>query len=250
MLHTIYFSPSGTTKKTARLIAGNIDADFIEHDITLGDVPVLNDDDPVLIAVPVYAGRVPELASARLSRLCGNGRKAVAAVIYGNRDYDDALLELCEILFARGFDVVTAGAFIAQHCIFPKVAADRPDEYDEQKIKKFAEYTVKAFSSGSSLDIGTVKGKKPYKKPGAVPLHPEADKKVCNECGKCATQCPVEAIDHEHPYFTDKTKCISCCRCINICPQGARSFRGLLYKVAGWKFVRDNTRRLEPEWFV
>ncbi len=83
-----------------------------------------------------------------------------------------------------------------------------------------------------------------------MPLHPEADKDLCNDCGTCAGQCPVQAIDPENLRVTDGSKCIACCRCINVCPQKARRFGGVLYKMAGWKFVRDNARRLEPEWFV
>ena len=70
------------------------------------------------------------------------------------------------------------------------------------------------------------------------------------DSGTCAGQCPVQAIDPENPRVTDGSKCIACCRCINVCPQKARRFGGVLYKMAGWKFVRDNARRLEPEWFV
>ncbi|MDE6454018.1 MAG: 4Fe-4S binding protein [Muribaculaceae bacterium] len=83
-----------------------------------------------------------------------------------------------------------------------------------------------------------------------MPLHPRVDERKCNSCGACAALCPTGAINPQNPHSTDGTKCITCCRCIGTCPQDARSLGGLLYRVAGWKFVRDNSRRLEPEWFA
>jgi len=253
MLHSIYFSPSGTTAKIAGLIGARLSDNCMSHDITVKPMPelVIEDaEDIVLLAVPVYAGRVPELASERLAAVHGKGQKAIAVAVYGNRDYDDALVELCDIAKARGFEVVAAGAFIAEHCIFPKVAAGRPDSGDELRIAEFVSAAGKNISEGKTLDLAAVKGNRPYRKPGSVPLHPEVDSRLCDTCGACARQCPTGAIDVENPRVTDNAKCITCCRCIHVCPRGARRFGGLLYKAAGWKFVRDNSRRLEPEWFV
>lgn len=81
-------------------------------------------------------------------------------------------------------------------------------------------------------------------------MHPDVDKQKCNSCGSCALQCLTGAIDMQNTKLTDGKKCMMCCRCINVCPSDARHLGGLLYKVAGWKFVKDNSRRLEPEWFV
>lgn len=87
----------------------------------------------ILLIAPVYAGRIPEMAAKLFSQIDGHGMKAIVAVVYGNRDYDDALLELADIAIADGFEVIGAGAFIAQHCIFPKVANGRPDSSDNDK---------------------------------------------------------------------------------------------------------------------
>ena len=80
--------------------------------------------------------------------------KAIVAVIYGNRDYDDALLELADIAVEDGFEVVAAGAFIAQHCIFPKVANGRPDASDMAVATDF----IKRAKESGKLDISTIKG--------------------------------------------------------------------------------------------
>lgn len=252
MLHTFYFSPSGTTKATVDILSGSIGTETVHHDMTVdaGQFTVDSPDDTVLIAAPVYAGRIPPVAAARLSGVRGKGQKAVVIVVYGNRDYDDALVELCDIAAAQGFKVVAAGAFVGQHCIFPLVAASRPDEGDRKRIIEFARLVNDAFSRDRILDVSHVKGNRPYKKIVGVPLHPKTDRNLCSGCGTCARECPADAIPVDKPWTTDGQKCITCCRCIQVCPQDARSLGGLLYKVVGWKFVKDNARRREAEWFI
>ena len=47
--------------------------------------------------------------------------------VYGNRDYDDTLLEMKDILTERGFTVIAGLAAIAQHSIdvYKRQALDR-----------------------------------------------------------------------------------------------------------------------------
>ena len=253
MIHSIVFSPTGTSGKVADILVRHIGSDYTVHDITVkaqSRIVIDDDADIAVFAVPVYAGRIPALAAGRLQAVSGSGQKAVAIVVYGNRDYDDALAELCDIVAGRGFRLVAAGAFIARHCIFPKVATGRPDASDEERIAEFASLIRQNCDSGRMLDIASVKGNRPYKEAKSVPQHPEVDKAKCNGCGACAAQCPAGAIDAASPQKTDASRCITCCRCIYICPHQARHFGGMLYKLAGWKFTKDNSRRLEPEWFI
>lgn len=253
MIHSVVFSPSGTTSKIANKFVESLNGDLKLYDVTVtgtGQVTIEDEGDIAVFSVPVYAGRVPDLAAERIQKIKGNGQKAVAIVVYGNRDYDDALVELCDIVSDCGFKIIAAGAFVAEHCIFPKVAAGRPDSSDLSKITEFAGQVKKNIEDDTFVDLHSIKGNHPYKKAGKVPLHPDVKKDKCNECGTCAEQCPTEAIDNANPRATDTSKCITCCRCINVCPQEARYLGGTLYKLAGWKFVKDNSRRLEPEWFV
>lgn len=253
MIHSFIFSPSGTTSKISKTFVSNLGTKAHTYDLTVkgtDSIEIKSETDIAVFVMPVYAGRIPSLAAERIQTVKGNGQKAVVIVVYGNRDYDDALVELSDIVTACGFKVIAAGAFIAQHCIFPKVATGRPDVADEAKLSEFAGVVTKTIAAGGSLDLNIIKGNRPYKKVVGVPLHPEVDKRKCDSCRTCVSQCPTGAIDNENPKHTDSKKCITCCRCINICPRDARHFGGMLYKIAGWKFVKDNSRRLEPEWFV
>lgn len=255
-VHLVYFSATYTTRKVVREIARVMGGNTVEHDITCGrpagDVVIGGEGCVAVVGVPVYAGRVPAQAAEALEAFSGDGVPAVLVCVYGNRDYDDALVELQDIVSSRGFRPVAAGAFIARHCIFPKVAADRPDTADIEKVDGFASRCVSLLASTddvSALPVLAVKGNRPYKKPASVPLHPSGDKKLCDGCQTCVRLCPVQAIPSDSPWKTDGGKCISCGRCTVVCPQHARAFGGILYKLAGGKFVKDNAARREPETF-
>lgn len=257
MIHSYYFSASGTTEDIVRSIAGNMgggdDAVVVHHNLTgmrAETAPEPDRDDVVLFAAPVYGGRLPAMAAERFRRIRGAGQKCVAVVVYGNRDYEDALLELHDILSENGFVVVAAGAFVARHSIFPDVAGGRPDRDDLDRMAEFAERVRECLAAGTVLDAASVKGKRPYKQSGYVPLHPSADRKKCTGCGRCARECPAGAIYRENPYDTDAQKCVTCTRCIWVCPVGARGFRGLKYKTIAPIFRAMCAARREPERFV
>ena len=247
MLHTFFFSPSNTTRKYAKAMTDAFEDSSQMIDLTHGPCEIeteLIDGDTVLFISPVYAGRIPAMAADLFRQIDGHGMKAIVAVVYGNRDYDDALLELADIAVEDGFEVVAAGAFIAQHCIFPKVANGRPDASDMAIATDF----IKKAKTSDQLDISTIKGNHPYKKPGAVPLKPQTDKDGCLTCGVCVQECPTGAIDPE-TLATDKDKCISCCRCIAVCSSHARKFKGIMYATVGKIFCAQNSKRREPELF-
>lgn len=247
MLHTFFFSPSDTTRKYAKAMTDAFDGESQLIDLTHGSCEIeseLIDGDTVLLISPVYAGRIPALAADLFRQIDGHGMRAIVAVVYGNRDYDDALLELADIAVNDGFDVIAAGAFIAQHCIFPKVANGRPDASDMAVAADFMERAKES----DNLDISTIKGHRPYKKPGAVPLQPQTDENECLSCGVCAQECPTGAIDPV-TLATDKNKCITCCRCIAVCGSHARKFKGVKYATVSKIFCAQNSKRREPELF-
>ena len=125
-LTSVYFSATFTTRSVVNYVSRRLSDQVTEYDITNDastDEVLLAADEVLVVGIPVYAGRVPVMAVDRIRRFKGKGSRAVAIAVYGNRHYDDALLELSDILSENGFQVISAGAFLAQHSIFPKAAS-------------------------------------------------------------------------------------------------------------------------------
>lgn len=104
-LTAIYFSATDTTRKCVEEVAKGFGQELSKR-INIADnleaaMPDLTEKGIVIIASPVYGGRLPMQLSDALQRLNGNNARAIAIVVYGNRDYDDALLELTDILSAK-----------------------------------------------------------------------------------------------------------------------------------------------------
>ena len=243
----IAFSATGTTKKIACQIASNIpSAHNVYHDLLKNDDTMLhfNNDEIVIFGVPVYAGRVPEIAAKRLSEIKGDGTPAIIVCVYGNRDYDDALIELYDIVSANGFVVLSAGAFIGCHSIFNMIATERPHANDMALAAKMGKNTfMKLAEENFSLDNISgielkIKGNRPYRQPGNVPLKPKTNRS-CSRCGICAMECPVGAIPKQNPKETDKNLCISCRYWIDICTKKARYYGGLIYWIGSRKFIKN-----------
>lgn len=250
----IYFSATSTTQKAAETVGSALGLP-IAKSINIADYPdaefqALGEDDVVIVAAPVYGGRLPDIFVRALGGLKGNGATAIAIVVYGNRDYDDALLELKELLIDKGFNLLGAGAFIGQHSIFPKVGVDRPDAADMIALTEFGQACRRRMSVEKPYGDIIVKGKRPYKKYNGVGLIPECDRSLCVSCGKCSRMCPTDAIYPDRPYETDKNKCISCGRCIYNCSNNARRYTGLKYNLIGKIFVAEFSKRKNPEWVV
>jgi len=125
-IRSVCFSPTRSTRKIAGQIAGHFaPVPLRETDITetaLTDEIHMGHNELLIVGVPVYAGRIPALAANSIRHIKGEATPAILFCTYGNRDYDDALLELKELVEQNGFKPVSAAAFIAQHSIFPALA--------------------------------------------------------------------------------------------------------------------------------
>lgn len=256
-VHMLYFSPTGGTKKIVKAVGKTLGYPLQEHDMTL---PVnrtegleLAEDELLLVGVPVYAGRVPELAANYLQRVRGNFSKVVFIVVYGNRAYEDALLELKHILEGNGFKGIAAGAFIGEHSYTKEVGTARPDEEDLQRANQFGIEVKNLLTplKNSSLIVDlSVNGKQPYREKMPLPPMAPETRLNCTKCGLCAKVCPAGAIDKKDFSQIDGTKCIRCFACIKACPVSAKVFRHeFIQKMTQTLIQNCSAVRKEPELF-
>ena len=248
----IYFSGTGTTRRTVERIAGGIasrlnlpaeSVDFSRPAVrqeTLG----FGEMDLVVFGTPVYAGRVPNVLLPFLQeRIVGGGALAVPVVLFGNRNYDDALIELRNILAADGMHPIAAGAFVGEHSFSRVLGADRPNAEDKVLMDEFA---ARVAELAAGLDAAPVKSAavrgqeplRPYYTPrdragnpiNILKVKPKTDLSRCDGCGLCADLCPMGSID---PADVSAVRgiCIKCCACVKACPTGAKFFddAGYLY---------------------
>lgn len=252
---SIYFSPAGTTQKTIEQINIGIPGPKLSYDLLrqpLTNDVALSEKSLAIVALPVYSGRIPQICQASLAHLKGSDTPALAVVVYGNRDYDDALLELKNTLENTGFKVMAAAAFVARHSIFPVVAANRPDQSDMELMHDFTRQALAKLNSPEKTNLSPllVKGKLPYKEPSPASLYPSADPQTCTLCGQCADICPTKAIDKTNPLQKDQNLCLACTACIAVCPENSQAFRGPQYEALRQKFKEANSARKEPEIFL
>jgi flavodoxin/NAD-dependent dihydropyrimidine dehydrogenase PreA subunit len=269
-INTLYFSATGTTEKIVKTIAEKLSENYgenitvINHDFTLtagrSKNISFNKDDLVIAGVPVYAGRVPNVLLKFLNTISGNGATAVAIVLYGNRDYDDALIEFKDILETNGFKVIAGGAFVGEHSFSTTLGAKRPDEKDMAVADDFAARIFNKIKTQGDIGSVSVKGNKPYRqyyRPKDENGNPVNILKVtpktnsdCIDCKTCVEVCPMGSVDSE-----DVSKitgiCIKCCACIKKCPQGAKYFDDENYLRHKHELeVAFTDIRREPEVFV
>ena len=210
-------------------------------------LPNIHEEDLAVIAMPVFAGRVPALAVERLRMVNPHEAKCVVIAVFGNRAYDDALLEIQDVAREMGFRVIAAVSTVAEHSIIRKYGQGRPDADDEQTLRQFgADILSKAESSDCTMP--QVPGNRPYKKGGKVP-HPKG-RSGCNRCGVCAKQCPADAIPLSDPKTVDSAKCISCMKCVSVCPTGARSIGVVMNFLATQGLKKVCATRKENELYL
>ena len=170
----------------------------------------------------------------------GDNTPAALIATYGCREYEDALLELKTEVEKRGFKVIGAAAFPAEHSIVNSIGARRPNKAD---LKEASEYgislnrIIKKEDSFASFDL-KVPGNTPYRKYGKNVLFPKADVSLCTECSACAKICPAGAISLDNPKKTDHDKCIGCMKCVRFCKQKARYVSAFKLNMAAKKLTK------------
>lgn len=248
----VYFSGTGTTEKTVRRIAAGtaqaLDAELAVYDFT---TPAARQrelrfgaEELVVLGVPVYAGRVPNVLLPYLTKqLHGGGALAVPVVLFGNRNFDDGLIELRNILTEDGFMPVAGGAFVGEHAFSRTLGAGRPNGDDLAEMDAFARRAAEKVTAltAAPAEPVAVRGEtpiRPYYTPrdrhgnpiNILKVKPKTDMDRCGGCGLCAARCPMGSID-----LADVSQvtgiCIKCCACVKGCPAEAKYFddAGYLY---------------------
>ena len=245
-LNIMYFSPTGTTAKVLHEIGDKL---LDSGDIKKGDIIdftypsrrehsiLLSKNDILLIGVPVYAGRVPNVLLNYLNSIKGEKSIAIPIVLYGNRDYDDALIELNDILIQNGFNVIAAASFIGEHSFSYTLAKDRPNLEDLSIARNFGDSIYNKIISNIDGELH-IKGNRPYREyyiPKDKEGNPVDIRKVipktndnCIDCKICVKVCPMRSIDYENVGRLNGI-CIKCGACIKKCPMVAKYFDDLGY---------------------
>lgn len=243
----IVFSPTGGTEKVAHLLGGHWSESTVKIDLSDAKTDFtqcsIDKEDRVLIAMPSFGGRAPAVAIERLKKIAGNGAKCTLVCVYGNRAYEDTLVEMEDAAKESGFQVIAAVAAVAEHSIMHQYAAGRPDASDKKQLEQFAERIA-----GKTEAVAAIPGNRPYRKAGGAGLVPKADKR-CTKCGLCAESCPVQAIDPVS-FKADAKKCISCMRCAKQCPEKARAVNGAMVSLAALALKKACSVRKENELYL
>ena len=267
----VYFSATDTTKKTVLTIADEaarlLGAEREDYDFTLPRMRengfAAGKDDLVIFGTPVYAGRVPNVLLKYLATIQGNGALAVPVVLFGNRNFDDGLIELRDILENTGFHTVAAAAVVGEHSFSKTLAAGRPDADDMKEALAFAGKVtekVKGLPEGEAPAPVEVEGvPHPYRG-----YYQPRDRKgvsidirkvkslvsdACDDCKICADVCPMGSISHEN--VREYTGiCIKCGACIKKCPKQARYYEDEGYLYHQHELEEGYTRRAAISLFL
>lgn len=266
-LNIMYFSPTGTTAKVLHAIGYRLleNVDKIKGEIIDFTLPNIREDsflfsenDIVLIGIPVYAGRVPNILLKYLHSIKSEGSIAIPVVLYGNRDYDDALIELNDILINNGFNIIAAASFIGEHSFSYTLAKDRPDSEDLSIARNFGDDIYNKMISNIHRDLN-IKGNRTYRKyyiPKDEDGNPVDIRKVipktnetCIDCKICAKVCPMGSIDYEDVSLLNGI-CIKCGACIKKCPTHSKYFNDTDYLRHKQELEDELKERKLPEIFV
>lgn len=237
MIIGIYFSPTGGTRAIAdhacHTLSQHLGTPYRLQSYTLpaereNRQPIATND-IVVWASPVYAGRVPNKTLDFIGQLMrGSGNKGIAIAVFGNRNYDNALAEMCQLMAEAYITPVAAAAMVSRHAFAPtEIATGRPNEHDYAEMDAWLTHID--WEKTAQVPGSTANGYYQPLKADGTPANFLKAKPVLNEsrcmlCAKCKRACPMGSIEitYKGPEFHGL--CIKCQACIVRCPEQALSF--------------------------
>ena len=249
-VRAVYFTGTGNTKQmvcaVAQAAAETLGCPMEQLDCSLPaarqQTLTFSPDELLVLGTPVYAGRVPNILLPWLTGMfVGNGAPVIPVVTYGNRNFDDGLMELRNVSMSNGFVPVGGGAFVGVHSFSTTLGSGRPNADDMALAAQLGTQAARKLLSDTPLQAVAVEGEdpiRPYYTPrdrNGTPINilkvkPKTDPDKCIQCGLCARICTMGSIDP-----TDVSSvtgiCIKCCACVKRCPKGAKYYddAGYLY---------------------
>ncbi|MDR2352941.1 MAG: EFR1 family ferrodoxin [Deltaproteobacteria bacterium] len=227
----IYFSPTGATRQIAKSIAQGIAINPREFDLTLpadrSKRITLEEAEFLLLAFPVYGGRLPSMIPDLIGQLPKGKRPVAAVVVFGNVGYGDALLELYDLCVSRDFEIKAAAAFVGEHSYSKVLGENRPNDADKELARVFGVKIRQSLFSNQIIIRERIsrKGKGFYlPRPEKLKLEFMLRPRSCEVCRICVHSCPVGAFKGGDPKKIDYKRCIACAACLKLCPHNARKF--------------------------
>ena len=228
--HLIYFSPTHTSKQVAEAIVhGTGIKNILPVNVTLQTTgeAVIPASALAIIVVPVYGGRVAPLAMERLQNIRGLDTPTVLVVVYGNRAYEKALMELDAFALPHGLKVIAGATFIGEHSYSTDehpIAAGRPNDSDLALATEFGKKIIEKIKTATGPDTLYPIDVRAIKRPRQPRTPWVKDESLCTHCGLCVVHCPAGAITKGDELNVDETKCIKCCACVKVCPRNAKVY--------------------------
>ncbi len=252
-IRALYFSATGNTGKVVIHLGKHLSEMLqVPFEAMSFAPPVMREiqqdfasDELLIYGTPVYAGRVPNLMLPYLqNKVKGDATLAIPVCVYGNRNVDDALMELRNTLQENGFRCIGGAAIVGAHAFSNTLGRGRPNFSDMSLVTQLASAMTKKikaldFPPTQPVEVVGQNPIRPYYTPRdrlanpinfSLKMRPVTDMAKCTQCGVCAKLCPMGAIARADVSQVPG-KCIKCCGCVKKCPTGAKYFddEGFLY---------------------
>lgn len=214
-----YFSATGNTLSTAKMLAGLLgeDCGIVPVAALKDQEKIIVDDDAVGFVYPIYNGDMPYIIRDTISRMEFTGKPYIFSVCTYRGFYGKVAARLNEVLSAKGQKlsllqgVIQPGnsrlstpeeteASLAAQPENVRAAAEMIKRRETEDYSKMEIPAPSPFSNGNANVRGMM-----------------ADEN-CIGCGTCAEVCPMDNIELEDGHARIGDNCLTCLACFHWCP--------------------------------